>query len=259
MTPSIKVEICVDSVESAVAAQAGGADRVELCSNLLEGGTTPSAGAIEVARRLLAIKLHVIIRPRGGDFLYSENEFEVMRRDIATAKRLGVDGVVIGILDVNGDIDTVRTRELIALARPMTVTFHRAFDVCREPLAAIDQLVEIGIDRILTSGQEATALEGVDLLADIVQHAGDRITIMACGNLNERNIPKVIIASGVSEVHFTAFGEVVSEMIHRNERVVMGGALRSPEYSRAVTDTDKVRGAISSILTDCTFRPKSVN
>ena len=110
MTPSIKVEICVDSVESAVAAQAGGADRVELCSNLLDGGTTPSAGAIEVARRLLAIKLHVIIRPRGGDFLYSENEFEVMRRDIATAKRLGVDGVVVGILDVNGDIDTVRTR-----------------------------------------------------------------------------------------------------------------------------------------------------
>ena len=182
-----------------------------------------------------------------------------MRRDIATAKRLGVDGVVVGILDVNGDIDTVRTRELIALARPMTVTFHRAFDVCRDPLAAIDQLVEIGIDRILTSGQEATALEGIDLLADIVQHAGDRITIMACGNLNERNIAKVITASGVSEVHFTAFGEVVSEMIHRNERVVMGGALRSPEYSRAVTDTDKVRGAISSILTDCTFRPKSVN
>lgn len=243
----IKVEICVDSVESAVAAQAGGADRVELCDNLMEGGTTPSFGAIEVARKLLDIKLHVIIRPRGGDFLYSDTEFEIMKRDIEAAKRLGVDGVVIGLLDSEGNIDTARTAELVELARPMTVTFHRAFDVCRDPMKAIDALVNIGVDRILTSGQEATAVEGLDMLAECVRHAAGRITIMACGNLNERNIKKVIAATGVQEVHFTAFSDVPSDMRFRNERVFMGGTLRPPEYSRSVTDADLVRAAIKSI------------
>lgn len=237
------VEICVDSVESAVAAQAGGADRVELCDNLMEGGTTPSFGAIEVARKLLNIKLHIIIRPRGGDFLYSETEFEIMRCDIEAAKKLGVDGVVIGLLDSEGNIDAQRTAELVELSRPMTVTFHRAFDVCLDPLKAIDELAEIGVDRILTSGQEATAVEGLDILAECVRHAEDRITIMGCGNLNERNISKVIAATGVKEVHFTAFADVSSEMLFRNERVFMGGTLRPPEYSRAVTDA----GLVASI------------
>lgn len=243
----IAVEICVDSVESAVAAQVGGAQRVELCDNLMEGGTTPSYGAIEAARELLSIKLHVIIRPRGGDFLYSETEFDIMRRDIATAKRLGVDGVVIGILDANGDIDAARTGELTRLARPMAVTFHRAFDVCRDAHRAVDQLAELGVDRILTSGQEATAVEGLDLLAELVSYAGDRITIMACGNLNERNIHKVITATKAKEAHFTAFGEVGSGMLHRNERVFMGGTLRPPEYLRAVTDAERVRSTIDAI------------
>lgn len=242
----ITVEICVDSVESAVAAQEGGADRVELCDNLMEGGTTPSCGAIEIARKLLNIKLHVIIRPRGGDFLYSDTEFEIMKRDIAAAKTLGVDGVVIGILDADGDIDTKRTAELTELARPMSVTFHRAFDVCRDPFQAIDELTAIGVDRILTSGQEATAVEGMDLIAELVKHAGDRITIMACGNLNERNIRKVIDATGVSDVHFTAFGEVASEMQYRNERVFMGGTLRPPEYSRSVASSDIVQRVIKA-------------
>ena len=243
----IKVEICVDSVESAVAAQTGGADRVELCDNLMEGGTTPSYGSIAVARELLNIKLHIIIRPRGGDFLYSDTEFEIMKRDIEIAKNLGVDGVVIGLLNSKGNIDTSRTAELVGLSRPMTVTFHRAFDVCRDPLNAIDELAEIGVDRILTSGQEATAVEGLDMLAECVRHAANRITIMACGNLNERNINKVIAATGVKEVHFTAFAEVSSEMRFRNERVFMGGTLRPAEYSRNVTDTDKVRTAIAAI------------
>lgn len=243
---SITVEICVDSVESAVAAQAGGADRVELCDNLMEGGTTPSAGAIEVSRKLLNIKLHVIIRPRGGDFLYSDTEFEIMKRDIAAAKTLGVDGIVIGILDANGDIDTKRIAELTNLAKPMLVTFHRAFDVCRDPFKAIDELAAIGVDRILTSGQEATAVEGIDTLAGLVKHAGERITIMACGNLNERNISKVVTTTGVREVHFTAFGEVASEMQYRNERVFMGGTLRPPEYSRSVASSDIVQRVIKA-------------
>lgn len=243
----ITFEICVDSVESALAAQAGGAQRVELCDNLMEGGTTPSYGAIEIARKLLDIRLHVIIRPRGGDFLYSVTEFEIMKRDIEASKRNGVDGVVIGILDADGNIDTARTRILADLARPMSVTFHRAFDVCLDPFKAVDELAEIGIDRILTSGQEATAVEGMELLAKIVRHAGDRISIMACGNLNERNIAKVIEATGVSEVHFTAFGEIESQMKHRNERVFMGGTLRPPEYSRSEVDKEKVRSVIGSV------------
>jgi copper homeostasis protein len=243
---SISVEICVDSVESAVAAQEGGADRVELCDNLMEGGTTPSYGSIEVARELLNIKLHVIIRPRGGDFLYSETEFTIMKRDIDAAKTLGADGVVIGILDASGEIDTMRTAELTGLARPMSVTFHRAFDVCRDPFEAVDELAAIGVDRILTSGQEGTAVEGLDLLADLVRHAGDRITIMACGNLNERNLRKVVEVTGVKEVHFTAFGEVASGMHYRNDRVFMGGTLRPPEYSRSVAKAEIVRGVIAS-------------
>ncbi|CAN5438139.1 copper homeostasis protein CutC [soil metagenome] len=243
----IAVEICVDSVESALAAQAGGADRVELCDNLMEGGTTPSAGAIEVARRLLDIKLHVIIRPRGGDFLYSKTEFEIMKRDTEAAKRLGVDGVVIGILNADGSVDIERTAELAALARPMTVTFHRAFDVCSDPGRAVNELAEIGIDRILTSGQEATAVEGLDLIAALVKHAGDRITIMACGNLNERNINRVVDATGVKEVHFTAFRGVRSDMQFRNERVFMGGTLRPPEYSRAITSAEAVRDTIGAM------------
>jgi copper homeostasis protein len=243
----ITVEICVDSVESAVAAQAGGADRVELCDNLMEGGTTPSFGAIEVARKLLSIKLHVIIRPRGGDFLYSDTEFEIMKHDIEAAKNLGVDGVVIGLLDRDGNIDVPRTAELVALSRPMTVTFHRAFDVCQDPIKAIDELAEIGVDRILTSGQEASAVEGIDMIAKCAQTAGDQITVMACGNLNERNINKVVAATGVNEVHFTAFGDVSSEMRFRNDRVFMGGTLRPAEYSRSVTDADKVRAAIAAI------------
>ncbi|HQZ96021.1 MAG TPA: copper homeostasis protein CutC [Pyrinomonadaceae bacterium] len=242
----VAVEICVDSVQSAVAAQAGGAQRVELCDNLMEGGTTPSFGSIEVARKLLDIKLHIIIRPRGGDFLYSDTEFKIMKRDIEAAKGLGVDGVVIGLLDREGNIDVTRTAELVERSRPMTVTFHRAFDVCVDPFKAIDQLAEIGVDRILTSGQEVTAVEGLDMLAECVKYAAGRISIMACGNLNERNIAKVIGTTGVSEVHFTAFGEVASEMRYRNERVFMGGTLRPPEYARAVTDAEVVRKTIAA-------------
>ncbi len=241
------VEICVDSVESALAAQRGGADRVELCDNLIEGGTTPSAGAIGVARNILAIKLHVIIRPRGGDFLYSDVEFETMKSDIEHAKRLGADGVVVGILDANGEIDKRRTRDLIAAARPMSVTFHRAFDVCRDPLAALETLVGLGVDRILTSGQEATAIEGADMIAELVRRAGDRITIMGCGNLTERNISKFVAQTGVREVHFTAFRNVDSEMRFRNERVFMGGSLRPPEYARGITDERIINQTIKAI------------
>ena len=167
------LEVCVDSAESAIAAQAGGAARVELCDNLLEGGTTPSAGTIELARKHLNIAMNVIIRPRGGDFDYSDLEFEIMQRDIQVARERGADGVVIGILKPNGTIDKTRTCRLIALARPMSVTFHKAFDVTRDPFEALDTLIEVGVDRVLTSGQEASVIEGLGVVKELQPPAPD--------------------------------------------------------------------------------------
>jgi copper homeostasis protein len=233
------IEVCVDSVESAVAAERGGADRVELCDNLLEGGTTPSAGAIDIARRRLGIKMHVIIRPRGGDFCYSEVEFEIMKRDIQIARSLGADGVVIGILTPDGEVDLDCTRELIALARPMSVTFHRAFDMTRDPFAALESLIVAGVDRILTSGQEPSVVEGLDLIAELVQRAAGRVIVMPGGG-TERNLPKVLAATGVPEVHVIGVSSVESPMRFRNTRVFMGGELRPAEYARAVTDPAKI-------------------
>ncbi|MBI1296196.1 copper homeostasis protein CutC [bacterium] len=238
---NVKVEVCVDSVEGAVAAQDGGAVRVELCDNLIEGGTTPSAGTITLARQHIGIGLNVIIRPRGGDFCYSDVEYEVMRYDVAEAKRLGADGVVIGMLTPDGDVDVERVRGLIELARPLNVTFHRAFDVCREPFAALETLIDLGVDRVLTSGQEKTVLEGIDLIAELVRHAADRIIVMPGGGINERNVGKIIAQTGVKEIHVSARSSVESAMNHRNPRVFMGGELRPPEYVRMTTDAARVR------------------
>jgi copper homeostasis protein len=235
----VLIEVCVDSVESALAAQEGGADRVELCANLLEGGTTPSAGMIELARARLSIGLHVIIRPRGGDFCYTDTEYEVMRRDVALAKRLGANGVVIGILLPDGSVDIPRTRALVELARPLNVTFHRAFDMARDPYLALEQLVELGIERVLTSGQEPSVLEGLDLIADLVRAAAGRIIVMPGGG-TERNLKKVVAQSGVREVHVVGVAPVESAMHYRNERVFMGGELRPPEYTRFVTDPARI-------------------
>jgi copper homeostasis protein len=247
MSKKITVEICVDSVESAIAAQKGGADRVELCDNLMEGGTTPSFGAIEMARKLLDIKLHVIIRPRGGDFYYSDIEFEIIKRDVEMAKSGGVDGIVIGILDENGEVDKRRTAQIIELARPLSVTFHRAFDVAQNAFRALEDLISLGIDRILTSGQEETAMEGLDLIAEITRRADNRIIIMACGNLNDRNIAKFVEKTNVKEVHFTAFSPIESQMKYRNPNVFMGGTLRTPEYNRNQTDANMVSKTIANI------------
>lgn len=238
------IEACVDSVESAVAAEKGGAQRVELCAALLEGGLTPSAGAIALARSKLGIALHVIIRPRGGDFLYTETEHQVMLEDVDRAKRLGADGVVIGVLDANGGVDVSRTRELVERARPMSVTFHRAFDMARDPFAALEALIEMGVDRILTSGQEESAVAGLDLLRELFEKASARIVIMPAGNIHEGNIEKIVRETKAKELHVTGFAEVVSGMTFRNPRVYMGGLLRPPEYSRSVTDDAKIAALV---------------
>jgi copper homeostasis protein len=240
----MRVEICVDSVAGAFAAERGGADRVELCDNLLEGGTTPSAGCIKVARRGLKIGLHVIIRPRGGDFLYAEEEFEIMREDIRMAKSLGADGVVIGCLTAEGAIDSPHITELIALARPLNVTFHRAFDMCRDPQKGLEELIVLGADRVLTSGQEASCLEGLELIAALQKQAAGRIIVMPGGGITPRNIQKIVSGSGVKEVHLSARRTVESGMTHRNSRVFMGGTLRPPEFAWKTTDENAVRDVV---------------
>jgi copper homeostasis protein len=171
-------EICVESVAAVRAAKAAGAHRVELCADLLEGGITPSRGMIRHAKTIAGIGLNVMIRPRGGDFLFDEDEFAVMKSDIEMAKAEGADGVVIGLLTAAGGVDMARTRELISLARPLSMTFHRAFDMTPDPFRALEALIELGVDRVLTSGQEATVLEGLPLIVEFMKRAGDRIVIM---------------------------------------------------------------------------------
>lgn len=241
------IEICVDSPEGVIAARDGWADRVELCDNLFEGGTTPSIGSVKMARRVGGIKLHVIIRPRGGDFLYSDVEFDTMRMDVEAVRSSRVDGIVIGLLTAEGDIDKDRTSELITLARPMTVTFHRAFDVCRDPLAALEDLIELGVDRVLTSGQQKDAVSGAAKIKEVVEAAGDRIVVMACGGIDESNIAEISDQTGAREFHFTAFEEIESAMEHRNDGVSMGSAEAGSEYVRRVTSSDKVRQVIEAL------------
>ena len=243
----MRIEICVDSVAGAIAAQRGGADRVELCDNLMEGGTTPSAGCIRTARKHLQIGLQVIIRPRGSDFLYDESEIEVMREDIRVAKEAGADGVVIGCLTAAGDIDQDLTRELVKVARPMNVTFHRAFDLCRDPRQGLEELIGLGLDRVLTSGQEASCLEGLELIAALQQEAAGRIIVMPGGGITPRNVHKIVAGTGVSEVHLSARGSVESKMKHRNSRCFMGGTLRPPEFSWKTTDETTVRTVVESL------------
>jgi copper homeostasis protein len=243
----MKIEICVDSVEGAMAAERGGADRVELCDNLMEGGTTPSAGSIKLARENLRIGLQVIIRPRGGDFLYSELEFSVMCEDIRLAKALRADGVVVGCLTAEAEIDAVRTQQMLELARPLNVTFHRAFDMCQDPRRALEQLIGLRVDRVLTSGQEASVLEGLEMITELQQQANGRIIVMPGGGLTPRNVRKIVELSGVSEVHLSARAGVESRMAFRNGRCFMGGALRPPEFSWKTTDESAVRSVVKTL------------
>ncbi|MCS1410188.1 MAG: Copper homeostasis protein CutC [Verrucomicrobia subdivision 3 bacterium] len=243
----MKIEICINSPASAIAAQKGGADRVELCANLLEGGTTPSIGAVQTARAHVSLSLHVIVRPRGGDFFFDAIEVETMLHDIETMKKLRVEGIVIGSLTAEGDVDIKQTRELIKAARPLSVTYHRAFDMCRDPFQAMETLIELGVDRILTSGQEESVIEGMDLIRDLNQKAAGRIIIMPGGGVTPRNLPKLIAHTGVCEVHFAAMKTLPSQMQFRNPRVYLGGTLRPPEYEAEVADEQVIASMRASL------------
>ena len=242
-----KIEICVEGTDGLIAAQNAGADRVELCASLLEGGLTPSMGVIREAVRVATIPFHVIIRPRGGDFLYSEVEFNSMVEDIKALRDMGsVAGVVIGCLTADGKIDEARMRTLVEAARPMAVTCHRAFDMTDDYRAAIEALIRAGVDRVLTSGQRDTAVEGQDILKDTMDAAKGRIVIMACGALDADNIAGVRRATGVDEMHFAALKTLKSGMTFRNPHVGMGGTAIEREYEVTVTDTETVRATIAA-------------
>ena len=217
-----KFEICANSVASCIAAQKGGANRVELCAGIPEGGTTPSYGMIRNARESISIALNVIIRPRGGDFLYSESEIKEMVYDIQIAKKLGADGLVFGCLNPDGSVDMRAMKTLMNAAGDTPVTFHRAFDHTCDPFKALEDIISLGCVRILTSGCKPTALEGADLLAQLVEKAGDRIiSLPGCG-VREDNIAELARLSGAREFHFSARESVESGMIFRNPEVTMG-------------------------------------
>lgn len=197
----MEIEICCGSIQSAANAKAGGAVRVELCQGLIEGGTTPSPATIEYAVKELGLQVFVLVRPRGGDFCYNELEIKTMEEDVEFCKRAGVAGIVVGFLHPDGSIDTELTRRFVKLAAPLPVTFHRAFDRCPEPLRALEQIIDCGCARILTSGCKPTAMEGADMLKQLVQQANGRIKILAGSGVTPENAAALRKKTGAPEIH----------------------------------------------------------
>jgi copper homeostasis protein len=247
MPGPVLIEVCVDSVASAIAAERGGAARVELCSCLTEGGITPSAGMIESVRHKISIGLYVMIRPRPGDFCYEAEEFEIMGKDTQFAKSLGADGVVLGVLDPAGHVDVSRTRELVELARPMSVTFHRAFDMSPDLFRALEDICDAGADRVLTSGGEQNCTLGAETIAQLVKTAGQRITIMAGRGINATNAAGIIERTGVSEIHVGMSTRVASPMTFRKTQISMG-KVYGREYLRRRVFEENVRKLQHAVL-----------
>jgi copper homeostasis protein len=243
MRKNITLEICLESVDSVIAADRGGAQRVELCADLLEGGTTPSAGTIRAARENAKIAINVMIRPRGGDFLYTDAEFDSMKHDIAIAKELGADGIVLGLLRANGTVDVERTQQLVELARPLPVTFHRAIDVSRDLLQALEDVISTGAARVLTSGGEPSVVDGASMVAKMVEAAKDRVIVMPGCGIRPDNVLSILEITGASEVHIALETETPSGMQFRKAEIPMGG-VEGREYARFVTPEDAVRNVV---------------
>jgi copper homeostasis protein len=242
----MELEICVDSVESAIAAERGGAQRVELCADLLEGGITPSAGLIASVRRSVGIGLFVMIRPRGGDFCYSGLEFEVMQDDIRQAKRMGADGIVLGLLNEQGGVDVPRTRALVELAAPLPVTFHRAIDMTPSLSAALNDVLATGACRILTSGGAPNASRGIREIARMVEKAKGRIAIVAASGITADTIIALAENTGATEFHSSARTEFSSPARFRKRGMAMGD-IRNREYKRFVVREENVRVLTGSL------------
>ncbi|HEY8935636.1 MAG TPA: copper homeostasis protein CutC [Cyclobacteriaceae bacterium] len=235
------VEIVTYNIDSAVKAQTGGADRIGLCDNPGDGGTTPSYGTIQQVRQLLSIDVFVMIRPRGGDFNYSIEEFHAMRNDIEACKRLSVDGIVLGIVNPDGTIDKKRCKKLIELARPLKVTCHRAFDMTRDPFEALEDCIEVGFDRILTSGQQAQALAGATLIGELIKKADGRIALMPGSGVNENTVTEIVKQTGTKEIHFSATAFRESAMVFRNPSIAGMGSDEGSEFKLRTVDPDRVK------------------
>ena len=243
MNKPITLEICLESIDSVVASDRGGAQRVELCANLLEGGTTPSAGTIRAARENSKIAINVMIRPRGGDFLYTDAEFASMQHDVQIAKDLGADGIVLGLLQADGTIDVERTRQLVELAAPLPVTFHRAIDVSRDLLEALEDVIATGSKRVLTSGGQPSVVEGAAMVAKMIEKAKDRIIVMPGCGITPDNVLSILETTGAKEVHIALEEETPSNMSFRKSEIPMGG-VEGREYLRFVTPEDAVRNVV---------------
>lgn len=234
------LEVCVDSVDSALAAQKAGASRLELCSNLIIGGTTPPLSLIQLVNEAVTIPFHVLIRPRFGDFCYSPFEFESIKREIGIAKEHGASGVVIGILTHDGELDMERLKILIDLAKPLHITLHRAFDVCRDPFKAIEQAKSLGFDTILTSGQKQTCIQGMSHIKAFVNQAGGQIDILVGSGLNSNTIEQVLKGTGAKAFHLSGKKEKESPMLYRPEAINMGLPILS-EYIIFETDWQEIK------------------
>jgi len=245
MNNPVTVEICVDSIASAIAADRGGAHRIELCSNLGEGGTTPSAGLIESVRKKIKADLYVLVRPRSGDFYYSDDEFETMRRDVLLAKQLGADGIVFGILKEDGLVDVKRSHCVAELAKPLGTTFHRAFDMSSDFNESLEDVISAGIDRILTSGGEQAAEDGIATIARLVNVAKERVKIMVGGGIRETNVHRLLAETRAREIHANLATSTPSPMRYRNERISLG-AVKGHEYRRVVVQEERVRKLIEA-------------
>lgn len=235
----IILEICVDSVESVLAATRGGADRIELCSALSLGGLSPSLSLLKHVRPLVDIDIYPMVRPREGDFVYDEHEFHIMKDEIRSFKREGANGIVIGMLTPEGEIDFDRVAELVKIAKPMDVTFHRAFDMTKDPFNSLEKLKDLGINRVLTSGLKDTAIEGIELIS-VLSEEGKGVTIMPGSGINQDNIKDILSIKGINEIHLSAKKRVKSKMIYKNTYINMGRS-DSDEYSICQTDESIVR------------------
>ena len=248
--PTVLVEACVDDVDAAVAAAAAGAGRIELCANLAEGGTTPSAGTVVLARERLRerlkVPLFVFVRPRGGDFLYDASEIETMCHDVHFARAAGADGVVIGALTADGAVDAPAVRALVDAAGPLEVTFHRAFDVVRDQADALEQLVVLGVRRVLTAGGAPDAVTGAPAIAGLVRQAGGRLTVMAGGGVRAENVAALVAATGVREVHLRAAVPLESAMRYRRPELAFRRPLPPDEYTREATSAAAIRGVVAA-------------
>lgn len=235
------LEICIDSAESAVIAQTSGADRVELCANLLEGGTTPSYGMIKSTRAAIELELAVMIRPRGGDFCYSELEFAIMKHDIINAKKLGADCLVFGILRPDGTVDVARTKELVELAQPLETTFHRAFDLTSDPFQALEDIIATGIDRLLTSGLQQKAIEGKQLIKELIAIAKNRISIMPGSGVNHTNRDELLNFTLAHELHLSALSHQDGKMKHRPNHIAMSSPKKITDYELNIANPELIR------------------